>query len=222
MKQLFPGVFSFSGGLATLNLVKGVSVYGEKRIQVGRDEFRFWDGKRSKLAAAVLKGIKNFPIKPGGKVLYLGAANGTTVSHVSDIVGLNGIVYAVEFAPRSMSDLIFLSEKRRNIIPIFADARFPERYSDIGRVDVVYADLSDPQQVEILLRNALFFKARFVMIAVKARCVDSSEKPKVIYEKSRRELEEKCKVLDFVVLDPFEVDHGFFVGEVKSLISNVD
>jgi fibrillarin-like rRNA methylase len=149
MKQLFPGVFAFSGGVATLNLIKGISVYGEKRIQIGKDEFRFWDGKRSKLAAAVLKGIKNFPIKQGSKILYLGAANGTTVSHVSDIIGLEGEVYAVEFASRSMSDLIFLSEKRKNIVPIFADARFPEKYSDVGEVDVVYADLSDPQQVEI-------------------------------------------------------------------------
>jgi fibrillarin-like pre-rRNA processing protein len=215
MKQLFPGVFAFSGGVATLNLIKGISVYGEKRIQIGKDEFRFWDGKRSKLAAAVLKGIKNFPIKQGSKILYLGAANGTTVSHVSDIIGLEGEVYAVEFASRSMSDLIFLSEKRKNIVPIFADARFPEKYSDVGEVDVVYADLSDPQQVEILLRNAKKFNAKFVMIALKARCVDSSENPKVIYEKSKKELEEKCRILDFVVLDPFEVDHAFFVGEMK-------
>ncbi|MCL5011539.1 MAG: fibrillarin-like rRNA/tRNA 2'-O-methyltransferase [Candidatus Marsarchaeota archaeon] len=216
MKQFFPGVYSFGGKAATLNMVKGISVYGEKRIQVGKDEFRIWEEKRSKLAAAVLKGIKNLPIKEGSKILYLGAANGTTVSHVSDIVGLNGFVYAVEFAPRSMSDLISLSEKRKNIFPIFADARFPERYAEVGKVDVVYADLSDPQQVEILLRNAVFFKSGFVMIALKARCVDSSEKPKVIYDKSRKELEEKCRILDFVILDPFEVDHGFFVGEVKS------
>ncbi len=215
MKQFFPGVYSFGNNPATLNLVKGTSVYGEKRIQLDKNEFRVWDPKRSKLSAAILKGIKTLPIKEGSKILYLGAANGTTVSHVSDILGLNGIVYSVEFAPRSMSDLIALSEKRKNIVPIFADARFPEKYSDVGAVDVVYADLSDPQQVEILLRNAVLFKAKFIMIALKARCVDSSEKPKVIYDKSRKELEEKCRILDFVILDPFEVDHAFFVGEMK-------
>ncbi len=215
MKQAFPGVFVFGGRIATLNLVSGESVYGEKRIRVGKQEFRVWDSERSKLAAAVMKKIRNFPIKQGVRVLYLGAANGTTVSHVSDIVGFNGMVYAVEFAPRSMSDLIFLSEKRMNITPILADARFPEKYADIERVDVVYADLSDPQQVEILLRNAEMFKARFVMIALKARCIDSSENPKKVYELSRRKLEEKARILDFVVLDPFEVDHAFFVGEMK-------
>lgn len=31
-------------------------------------------------------------MEPGSKVLYLGAASGTTVSHVSDIVGAVGSV----------------------------------------------------------------------------------------------------------------------------------
>ncbi len=35
------------------------------------------------------------------QVLYLGAASGTSVSHVSDIVGPDGSVYAVEFSHRS-------------------------------------------------------------------------------------------------------------------------
>lgn len=56
---------------------------------------------RSKLAASVLAGVDNIHIKPGAKVLYLGAASGTSVSHVSDIVGKDGAVYAVEFSHRS-------------------------------------------------------------------------------------------------------------------------
>eukprot|EP00493_Phyllostaurus_siculus_P025903 UN26248 len=49
--------------------------------------FRVWNPYRSKLGASVLNGIKKIPVAPGMKVLYLGAASGTTVSHVSDIVG---------------------------------------------------------------------------------------------------------------------------------------
>ena len=45
---------------------------------------------RSKLAAAILGGVENIWMKPGSKVLYLGAASGTTVSHVSDI-GFGGL-----------------------------------------------------------------------------------------------------------------------------------
>jgi rRNA 2'-O-methyltransferase fibrillarin len=83
---------------------------------------------------------------PGTKVLYLGAASGTTVSHVSDIVGpvrisylLNfkyisflsiqeGLVYAVEFSHRSGRDLLNVAKKRTNIIPIIEDARHPHKY----------------------------------------------------------------------------------------------
>lgn len=44
------------------------------------------------------------PVQPNARcaqVLYLGAASGTSVSHVSDIVGKEGAVYAVEFSHRS-------------------------------------------------------------------------------------------------------------------------
>lgn len=88
------GVFICRGkedALVTKNLVPGESVYGEKRVSIseGDDkiEYRAWNPFRSKLAAAILGGVDQIHIKPGAKVLYLGAASGTTVSHVSDIVG---------------------------------------------------------------------------------------------------------------------------------------
>ena len=88
----------------------GESVYGEKRVSVEvpaaegeatKTEYRIWNPFRSKLAASILAGIDNIHIKPGAKVLYLGAASGTSVSHVSDIVGPEGSVFAVEFSHRS-------------------------------------------------------------------------------------------------------------------------
>jgi rRNA 2'-O-methyltransferase fibrillarin len=90
------GVFIAKGKdhmLVTKNLVPGESVYGEKRISIegGVDgtkiEYRVWNPFRSKLAAGVLGGLDDIFIKPGKKVLYLGAASGTSVSHVADIVG---------------------------------------------------------------------------------------------------------------------------------------
>lgn len=103
------GIFIARGkedALVTRNLVVGESVYGEKRVAVEVEdgtkvEYRVWNPFRSKLAAAVLGGVDNIHIKPGAKVLYLGAASGTSVSHVSDIVGPEGAVYAVEFSHRS-------------------------------------------------------------------------------------------------------------------------
>ena len=92
-----------------LRTATGESVYGEKRVSVevgdgekmDKVEYRVWNPFRSKLAASILAGVDNIHIKPGAKVLYLGAASGTSVSHVSDIVGPEGSVYAVEFSHRS-------------------------------------------------------------------------------------------------------------------------
>ena len=112
--------------LVTKNMVTGDAVYGEKRIAVEEGEgetktkveYRVWDPFRSKIAAAILGGVDQIAIAPGSKVLYLGAASGTSVSHVSDIVGEEGCVYAVEFSHRSGRDLINVAKKRTNIIPI--------------------------------------------------------------------------------------------------------
>ena len=79
----------------TRNFAPGESVYGEKRITleekvgetINKIEYRVWNVFRSKLAASIVNGISEIFIQPGSKVLYLGAASGTTVSHVSDIVG---------------------------------------------------------------------------------------------------------------------------------------
>ena len=40
------------------------------------------------------------------------------MSHVSDIVGPTGTVYAVEFSHRSGRDLVEMSKRRPNIVPI--------------------------------------------------------------------------------------------------------
>lgn len=139
---LFPGVFILRGkddALCTLNMVPGVSVYGEKRIAVKlpvphdapegtqpeQKEYRTWSVYRSKLAAAIVCGAREIHIGPGTRVLYLGGASGTTVSHVSDLIGPTGTVYAVEFSSRSGRDLVDMAQRRPNVVPIIEDARHP-------------------------------------------------------------------------------------------------
>lgn len=117
-----------------------------------------WNPFRSKIAAAILGGVDNIHIGPGKKVLYLGAASGTTVSHVADIVGPEGLVYAVEFSHRSGRDLINVAKKRTNVIPIIEDARRPEKYRMlVGMVDVIFADVAQPDQARIIALNAHHF-----------------------------------------------------------------
>ena len=215
----FPGVFVVDKNLATVNLVPGEKVYGEQLIKAGKAEYRIWDHFRSKPAAAIKKGLKEFPLKEGMKVLYLGVASGTTASHFSDIIGPDGIIYGVDIAERVLRDLISHAEKRGNIIPILADSRKPEDYEKnvLEKVDLVYADVADPEEVKIFIRNSLkFLKPKgFGMIAIKSRSIDVTKQPQQIYKESKKQLEEHFEILDFVVLDPYEKDHGFFVCRMK-------
>lgn len=116
-------------------------------------------------------------IRPGGKVLYLGAASGSSVSHVSDIVGPEGVVYAVEFSHRSGRDLIGMAKLRTNVIPIVEDARHPQKYRMLVQmVDVIFADVAQPDQARIIALNAHHFlkNGGAIVISIKANCIDST------------------------------------------------
>ncbi|MCD6443791.1 fibrillarin-like rRNA/tRNA 2'-O-methyltransferase [Candidatus Bathyarchaeota archaeon] len=198
--------------LATVNLAPGVQVYGERLVKVKGVEYRLWDPYRSKLGAALLKGLKRLPIKRGVKVLYLGAAAGTTLSHVSDIIGEDGLVYGVEFSPRAMRDFIKrVSAHRENVVPILADARFPEKYLPyVEEVDVIYCDIAQPDQARILSDNADFYleKGGSTLLAVKARSIDVSRRPVEIFKEEAKVLRSRgFKVEATLRLEPFDKDH---------------
>ena len=211
MKETYiPGVFKDKNQFFTLNPVKGFRVYNEKIMKKNGIEYRSWNPYRSKLAAALLNNL-SFEIKPSNTVLYLGAATGTTVSHISDIAK-KGAVYAVENAPVAMKKLLTLCNERNNIIPISEDAFHPERYSMIvPSVDLVYQDISQRNQPDIFIKNINRYlkKDGFGLIMVKARSIDVSLKPKKVYENVCEELEKNnLKVVDVIDLSPFEKDHA--------------
>lgn len=207
------GVFKNNNRLFTENpsLCIGIKVYNEQLISYDDKEFRSWNPYRSKLAAAILKGLKNIKIKSDSKVLYLGAATGTTVSHISDIVK-DGIVYAVESSPVALKNLLEVSKKRHNIIPILADANHPDRYSSlISSVDLVYQDISQRNQAEIFIKNV----ERYLrengqgILMVKARSIDVALKPKQAYEIVNNELKKNgFKIENVIELNPYEKDHA--------------
>ncbi|RLF19541.1 MAG: fibrillarin-like rRNA/tRNA 2'-O-methyltransferase [Thermoprotei archaeon] len=221
--EKFEGVYwvKFEDGsekLATRNLAPGHRVYGEQLIRWEGVEYRIWNPYRSKLAAAILKGIKEVPIKRGYKVLYLGAASGTTASHVSDIVGPEGVVYCVEFAPRVMRELVErCCEVRKNMVPILADAQFPSLYRMIvDEVDAVYADIAQPFQSKILADNAdVFLKDKgWIMIAIKAMSIDVTQKPSETYKREIDTLKDRgFDIVDVVHLEPFDEAHAFVVAK---------
>ena len=216
MKPVFPGVFVQGQNYYSKNLVKGFKVHGERITTEKGVEYREWNPYQSKLCAAIAKGMRELAIAPGAKVLYLGAAHGATPSFVSDIVGHKGEVYCIEIAHQAMRDLIRVCEQRDNMIPILADARKPEDYEEIGKMDVIFEDVADPQQAEILVENARFLsKGGVALIAIKSRAINSVKQPEHVYQEVKKKLEKTFEITQELVLDPFEADHLFLVLKKK-------
>lgn len=217
-KEIFEGVyrFQFENGkerIATNNLVPGQKVYDENLIKRNGREYRIWNPFRSKLGAAILKGLKTLPIKPGTRILYLGIASGTTASHISDIIGKKGIIYGIEFAQRPFRDLVRLSKTRSNLAPLLEDARIPDNYAYIGEsVDVIYADLAASRQAKVVLENTKrFLKPNgTVLIAIKARSIDTTKPPIETFKSQKNKLASVMRIQEEIKLEPFSKEHMFY------------
>jgi fibrillarin-like pre-rRNA processing protein len=201
----------------TINSEPGQQVYGENLIKYNDVEYRNWDPFRSKLAALILKGCKRLPIEIDTKLLYLGAGSGTTISHLSDII-TQGKIFAIEFSPRSFRDLLSITEKRKNIIPILENAYYPKRYSSIiSDVDVIYQDISQRDQVNIFNNNAIEFlkPGNSGIFMVKSRSIDITLNPKEVYRYVLKELRTYgYKIVEQIELDPYSKDHLGIMVEI--------
>ncbi len=170
--------------LATKNLVKGNQCYNERLVQLNGEEYRIWKHYRSKLAAGIIHGLEILPIIEKSRILYLGASQGITVSHVSDMIGTEGIIYAVEHSHETVKKLQEeVTSKRKNIKPIIMDAAKPSQYQIIDRkVDVVYVDLDQPNEMEIAILNCKMYLqvGGYLLLMVKTRLVDQYQGKKFI------------------------------------------
>ena len=180
-------------------------VYGERVIS----GHRVWDPCRSKLAALYHLG-KGVELSDSLRVLYLGAAHGTTVSHVSDYVE---VVYAVEMAPRPMQDLLEVAGRRKNIIPIMADAVHPESYAPlVEEVDLVFQDVASPLQADIAIRNRAFLSpGGHLILVVKTRSIDTAARPEDVEGGVGEAIRPHYTILDSTWLLPFHRDHVAFI-----------
>lgn len=181
-------------------------VYGERML----DGYRVWNPYRSKLAALYLTG-KGIELTPEMRVLYLGAANGTTVSHVADYVE---VVYAVEFAPRPMQDLLEVARRRRNVMPILADASCPEQYAPlVESADLLYQDVAQPDQAAIALKNCVFLKkGGYLILMLKTRSVDIRKEPAEVFRDTLDILMSAgLTVVESTWLAPYHQDHAAIV-----------
>ncbi len=204
--------------LVTLNLTPGLTVYNEDLLKVDGQEYRTWDPFRSKLAAAILKGLPEDAIKEGDAVLYLGTSTGTTSSHVSDLVGEKGRLVGVEFAPRVAREFVEkVARPRRNVIPFIADARNPEKFDTLGEVDVVYCDIAQQDQTEIAIANcrAHLRRGGSLLLVVKSRSIDVVRDPEEIFEEEKARLQRAgFTVLRMIELSPYDRDHAIILSSM--------
>jgi len=202
--------------LATQNLVPGNQVYNEKLVQSNGVEYRVWNPFRSKLAAAIINGLKDFPFNQKSDVLYLGVSTGTTISHISDIVGQDGIIFGVEHATRVARDFLDrVASHRKNIVPIIQDARKPEEFFSVyKKVDVVYVDIAQPDQTDIAIENCkLYLKSRgYLFLIIKTRSIDVTKDPKRVIKNEIKKLESLFEIKQTIDLQPYDKDHAMVVA----------
>ncbi len=206
--------------LATENMVPRNHVYKEKLVIKKNTEYRLWDPFRSKLAAAIMNELEYFPFKNKTKVLYLGVSTGTTVSHISDIVGPSGVIFGVEHASRVAREFLDrVASHRPNIVPILQDARKPKEYFAVfGKVDVIYVDIAQPDQTDIAIENCEIFlkKGGYFFLVIKTRSIDVTKEPKRVIDQEIRKLKTRFDVLQTIDLHPFDKDHAMVVARYKN------
>jgi len=202
--------------LATENLMPGNQVYNEKLLDVKGVEYRIWNPFRSKLAASIMNGLKDFPFNKKSDVLYLGVSTGTTISHISDIVGQDGIIFGVEHATRVARDFLDrVASHRKNIVPIIQDARKPEEFFSVyKKVDVVYVDIAQPDQTDIAIENCkLYLKSRgYLFLIIKTRSIDVTKDPKRVIKNEIKKLESLFEIKQTIDLQPYDKDHAMVVA----------
>lgn len=210
MTDLPEGVARHEFGGRERLATRGPPAYGEATD----GEWRAWDPHRSKLGAMLERGMEH-GLDGGETVLYLGAAAGTTVSHVADF---SGPTYAVEFAARPARDLLDVAEARENCFPLLKDARRPETYAHVVEpVDVIVQDVATRGQATVALANRRFLREDGrLLLAVKARSEDVTADPGSVFERTLDRLGEGYEVLETGRLDGFHEDHLGVVARSRS------
>ena len=216
INKIGENVYQIDNQIATVNLTPGVQVYQEKLLDYEDKQFRLWNPRRSKLAAAIINGLSIFPFKEDSTVLYLGASAGTTPSHISDIC-TNGRIYCVEFSATMMREFLDVSKNRCNLLALLEDATHPSDYQAlVESVDIIYSDVAQATQTKLFLDNFKIFAREDTIgiIMIKARSIDVTKKPSVIFKEEKRKLEEGgLRILEEIKLDPYEKDHIAFICE---------
>jgi len=170
-----------------------------------------WNPYHSKLSAYLVAGGENWPFKKNSKVLYLGSAEGNTISYLSKICKTDTIT-AVDISAIAMAELLVLARNKKNIIPCLNDAHFPERYRiQANNPDIIYQDIAQNDQVDIFIRNCNYFKPKYAFLMLKTQSIAGRNKE--IFRETEKKLKETFGKVETVNINKWAKGHSAYYME---------
>lgn len=174
-----------------------------------------WNPYNSKWKAAMECGM-DVGLNGNENILYLGASTGTTVGHLSKIT--SGLIFGVEISAHMAIRLVNLAIERKNIIPVFSDARNVEYIENIlekTNIDILFQDIPSRDQVNILVKNSkLVDKNCKIFLSLKTQSISQKNWHQVSKD-VEKELKENFKIIDIKNIDSYHQKHYFFVLKKK-------
>ena len=170
-----------------------------------------WNPYHSKLSAYLLAGGENWPFKKNSKVLYLGSAEGNTISYLSKICKTDTIT-AVDISAVAMAELLVLAKNKKNIIPCLNDAHFPERYRiQANNPEIIYQDIAQNDQVDIFIRNCNYFKPKYAFLMLKTQSIAGRNKE--IFKETEKKLTGIFEKVETVNINKWAKGHSAYYME---------
>ena len=170
-----------------------------------------WNPYHSKLSAYLIAGGENWPFKNNSKVLYLGSAEGNTISYLSKICKTDTIT-AVDISAVAMAELLVLAKNKKNIIPCLNDAHFPEKYRiQANNPDIIYQDIAQNDQVDIFIRNCNYFKPKHAFLMLKTQSIAGRNKE--IFKETEKKLTEIFGKVETVNINKWAKGHSAYYME---------
>ena len=167
-----------------------------------------WNPYHSKLSAYLIAGGKNWPFKKDSRVLYLGSAEGNTISYLGEVCKTNTIT-AVEISPVAMAELLVLAKEKENIIPCLCDAHFPEKYRiQANNPEIIYQDIAQNDQVDIFIRNCDYFKPKRAFLMLKSQSISKLNED--IFKITKKRLSEIFEKVEIVNISKWAKGHSAY------------
>ena len=203
--------------LATLNNASINEVYNEKLIKINGKQYNLWNPYTSKLAAAIVNGMEIFPILKKTKVLYLNDTIEKTLSHISDIIGVNGKIFILrDINENSKNFLENVMNDRTNVFTITRDNGDPAKFSSkTEMVNVVYVDITQHNETEVAIQNCKRYltDGGFLMLVVPTKKIDFVNNPNGQNLEEIQKLQSSFEIIQQINLTDFFKEHSMIIAK---------